>query len=538
MPDRAELQPRTFRDYVRAVRGRLWLVAVIVVVSTLTAFFLSNSQTPLYTATARLMYLQPADVSDPTGGGSSINVDTLVLRLQSAARAIEDPEVRQRARSLLSTAVEQADYDVTATVAAPEEASNASAFADSVLITVESPSATTSAKVANAYAEAVIELRKESEQARYRAAQKVVQTQIDRFTTAESRLSAEYVNLLQQLRNLQIAEATATGDFQVVVPATPPDSPSSPQPFRAAALGFIAGLLLGVAIAYLMGRFDTRLRTHREIAETLGLTVVGRVPRISRRTAHDDGLVSLTAPDGHVSEALRILRTNLDWAGIDDHLTSLLFTSCVKGEGKTLTLCNLAVTLARAGKRVVVIDADLRDPRVHKVLGLRNSIGLTSVALGAVSLVKALQTFDAPSRTLARTASQTADRAGRREPEPSDEWARNLSVLTSGPVPPDPGEMVASRRLAATIKELADLEPDYLLVDAPPLLGFGDAAALSASVDGLLLVVNVDVARRHTLVDAREQLETLPCRKIGTVVVGERLEHEQYYGYKLPAADS
>jgi tyrosine-protein kinase len=535
--DRTELQPRTFRDYVRAVRGRLWLVGVIVAISSVTAFFLSNSQTRMYTATARMMYVQPADVSDPTDTSSSVNVDTLVLRLQSAAQEIEDPAVRQRVASLLSSVDAHEQYDVTATVVAPEGTSNASAFADSVLITVESPSATASAKIANAYAEAIIALRKEAQQARYRAAQKVVQNQLDLFTNAESKLSADYVNLLQQLRNLQIAEATAMGDFQVVVPAQPPDSPSSPKPLQAAALGFGAGLLLGIALAYLMGRFDTRVRTHREIADALGLAVVGRVPRIGRRTAHDDGLVALTAPDGHVSEALRILRTNLDWAGIDDHLTSLLFTSCVKGEGKTLTLCNLAVTLARAGKRVIVVDADLRDPRVHKVLGLRNSIGLTSVALGAVALADALQTFDAPARSLARVS--TASAAGRRgEAEPLDDWARNLSILTSGPVPPDPGEMAASKRLAGTIRELAALEPDYLLVDAPPLLGFGDAAALSASVDGLLLVVNVEAARRHTLADVHDQLEALPCRKVGAIVVGERLEHEQYYGYKQPIAET
>jgi Mrp family chromosome partitioning ATPase len=105
-------------------------------------------------------------------------------------------------------------------------------------------------------------------------------------------------------------------------------------------------------------------------------------------------------------------------------------------------------------------------------------------------------------------------------------------VLTSGPLPPDPGEVVASRRLASTLKEIASLEADYLLLDTPPILSVGDAGALSASVDGLLMVVNLEKARRPTLVDGREQLDALPCRKVGIVTVGQQIDHEEYYRYK------
>ena len=511
--------------------GRAWLVMIIVGVGTATAFVLANAQTPMYTASARLMYVQPADISDPTSGGSSINVDTLVLQLQSVGSAIQDPVVRERAKSGLSLADKQAGYTVTTTVVAPQGNSNASAFADSTLITVESTSPAASARIANAYAAAVIALRKEGEQARYRAAQRVIQNQIDIFTTAQSKLSADYVTLVQQLRNLQIAEATATGEFQVVVPATPPAAPSSPKPMRSAALGFGAGLLVGIGIAFLMGRFDTRMHTHREIAQVLGLPVVGRVPRIDRRTLNDTGLVSLAAPDGHVSEALRILRTNLDWAGIDDDLSSLLFTSSVKGEGKTLTVCNLAVTLARAGKSVIVVDADLRNPQVHRVFGLRNATGLTSVALGRLKLADAIQEFVPPSRVLLSTGPAIAPERRHTGADPTTSWAGNLRVLTSGPLPPDPGEMVASRKIASIFQELANGQAAYLLVDAPPILGFGDAAALSASVDGLLMVVNAHKTRRPTLVEAREQLEALPCRKVGAIVVGQRVDQASHYAY-------
>jgi len=115
--------------------------------------------------------------------------------------------------------------------------------------------------------------------------------------------------------------------------------------------------------------------------------------------------------------------------------------------------------------------------------------------------------------------------------DPTTSWAGNLRILTSGPLPPNPGEMVASRKIASIFQELANGQATYILVDAPPILGFGDAAALSAWLDGLLMVVNVSKTRRPTLVEAREQLEALPCRKVGAIVVGQRADRESSYAY-------
>lgn len=530
MSEPTDLRVLTLRGYVRAVWPRMWLVIIVVVVSTATAFLLADSQSRMYTASARLMYAQSADISNPTGGVSSINVDALVIELQSVGSAIQNPAVRARAMSLLSDEERRTATTVTATVEAPQDNSSASSFADSVLITAESASPTASAGIANAYAAAVIALRKEGEQARYLAAQKVVQNQMDLFTAPSSKLSADYVSLVQQLRNLQTAEATATGDFQIVVPATPPASPSSPKPLKSAALGFAVGLLAGIGIALFMGRLDTRVRTHRQVSEILGLPVLGRLPRIPRQTLRQSALVALTEPDGHFSEALRMLRTSLNWASIDNPLSSLLITSSIKGEGKTILVCNLAVALTRAGKKVIVVDADLRDPQVHRVLGLPNAVGLTSAALGEVGVRDALQAFKPLPTMTPVTPEPPVSSPHALSSTPLADWGgRGLMVLTSGPLPSDPGEVVASQRLAATLKSLTSSEADYVLVDTPPMLSVGDAGTLSALVDGLLMIVNLEKARRPTLVDAREQLDALPCRKAGIVVVGERIDHEEYY---------
>ncbi len=214
------------------------------------------------------------------------------------------------------------------------------------------------------------------------------------YTTAASRLSTDYLLLAQRLQDLKIAEATSTGDFTIIQPATPPTSPISPKPIQSAAVGFGVGLFAGIVLAFVVGQFDTRVRTHTQAGEILGLSVVGRVPHLGRRLLRDETLVTLTDPGGSVAEAVRVLRSNLDWKSIDDGWKSLLITSSLKGEGKTLTLCNLAVTLALAGKKVVVVDADLRDPQVHKAFSMPNETGLTTVIQGTLSLATAVRPFD------------------------------------------------------------------------------------------------------------------------------------------------
>ena len=292
-------------------------------------------------------------------------------------------------------------------------------------------------------------------------------------------------------------------------------------------LGLIAGLFFGITGAFVLGQFDVRLRSHREVASALRLTVVGRVPQLPRRSTHDDRLVAENDPEGTFSEALRVLRSNLDWSNIDENLRVLLVSSCLKGEGKTLTLCNLGVTLARAGKRVIVVDADLRNPQVHRQFNLPNSLGLTSVALGRITLDKALLRYGGPTQV---TKVRTPARPDEAVPG-QQAWDGSLRILTSGPVPPNPGEVVASRSVANILTALSKSDVDYVLIDVPPLLGFGDVGALAPAVDGLLMVANIRKARRPTLDEGREALDALPCRKVGVVVIGENIEDSRYTSY-------
>jgi len=171
---------------------------------------------------------------------------------------------------------------------------------------------------------------------------------------------------------------------------------------------------------------------------------------------------------------------------------------------------------------------------------LPNAVGLTSLVLGTVPFDNAFQLFKFSPKSKPRVPGPVAlpRRPDADDAASADASEGKLFVLTSGPVPPDPGEVVASKRLASALAEIADLNADYILVDAPPLLSVGDAAALSAHVDGLLMVTNLAMLRKPALMRAREFLDTLPCRKLGMVFVGERVEHPEYYRYKASSSDA
>jgi Mrp family chromosome partitioning ATPase len=165
------------------------------------------------------------------------------------------------------------------------------------------------------------------------------------------------------------------------------------------------------------------------------------------------------------------------------------------------------------------------------VFGLPNARGLTSYVRGITELEAALQTvpLSAPTWVGGRPISVRVQ-GGAASSTRSDDSV--LRVLTSGPLPPDPGEVVASRRMATAVLDVAKLDADYILIDAPPILAVGDAGALSAYADGILLVTNLEKINTPLLVDGRERLDALPCRKVGIVVVGERVDHREHYQYQ------
>ncbi len=513
----------TVREYLGVLWRRKWVVVLLAVIGAVSAYGFSALQPEQYRADVDLIYEKQLDSSNPLTGQTYTDPTERTLELNSVARMLDSPDMTQRARQVLQTqGVNDSDITVTAEPFT-ETGSNASTTATNVVrITARSGDATVSAAAANAYADAFIDWRSERVQAQIDSALEALRAQLSTFKGA-AKNTTDYLVLQQRVQDLEILKSTATGNFRVLSPAVVPDSPESPRPLRNALLGLGVGLLLGIALAFLLEALDTGVRTDAEISRTLRQPILARVPRISRRLLDESALVTLTEPDGPPAEAFRRLRTNLSFVNVDGQMRSVLVTSCLQGEGKSVTVANLAVTLALGGKRVIVVDADLRRPRMHSYFGLANRHGVSTVVTSQSELLESLQ-------PVKLSASASGNGSGPLEWTQASGSMSRLYVLTSGPQTPNPGEIVSSAPLGSVIASLTD-NADIVLVDSPAMLPVGDTAALADKVDGLLFLVEPDVVGRRQLAQAQEQLDKLPCRLLGVIVARRKTDADKYAGH-------
>jgi len=486
----------SLRDYLGVISRRRWYVIGAIVAALVVAMVYSYSRTPQYRATAQLTYQKQADILATIFGVSSyvssIDVDR---ELQTAADLIATKEMAMRAQESLPEVVPNLSQHVTAT-----------AVQGTNVLKIEgvSPNPTQAAQIANAYAAAFTTLKRQQARNQIIAAEDVVQKKLQRYVYPRDAANPGYVALEGRLQDLRVFEGMANGNYTFAAAATVPTAPFVPRHTRDALLGLILGLVVGIGLAFLAEQLDIRVHSTDDLAEALQLPVLGRIPPLARgRVANPtDLLVSVADPTGVGAEAFRMLRGNLDFVNIDGDVHSILITSCSEGEGKTLTATNLAVTLARAGKRVVLLELDLRRPKVHRYFGISNRVGLSDVVAGRVEISEAMQTIE-----LAPIDGSNGARGARAD-------SGELRVLTSGGLPPNPGEIVASKRVSTLIHELAETA-DIVLVDSPPFFAVGDAVALSDKVDGLLLVAKMEHITKGMVKEAATLLRTLPCRRLG-----------------------
>ncbi len=309
-----------------------------------------------------------------------------------------------------------------------------------------------------------------------------------------------YDGLLQRYKELNAASGVATSNIAVIDLAEPPLGPSSPNLTRNLAFALLIGLLAAAAVVFLAIQADDTIRVPEDVEAKLGLPLLGVVP------ATDDPAAALADPKSPLSEAYNSLRSALMHATSEGLPPTLLVTSAQAAEGKTTTSQALAVALARLGKQVLLVDADLRRPAVHSLYGIANERGLSSLLTSADPAASAI------------VAS----------PEPG------LSLLPSGPIPPSPTELLGSLRFRALIDELA-ARYDTVIFDSPPILGLADAPALSALVDGVAIVVEADRSRRGGLKAALRRLRSMRPIVLGAVLTKFDAAHmanrySDYYG--------
>ncbi len=290
---------------------------------------------------------------------------------------------------------------------------------------------------------------------------------------------------------LGYSSAGATNLLSVVEPAVAPGDAIAPKIPLNVLVAAVLGLLGAAGIALLAEFLNESVGTAEDVERLTGTTTLASVGVMKSPEGQHEfpQLAALIHPRSPISEAYRTLRANLAFAAVDSGLSSVAVTSARPGEGKTVTAANLAIVFAQVGKRVLLIDADLRRPTIHTALGLRNDIGLTT----------ALVVGNVASEALVQATAQP-----------------NLSVLACGPQPPNPAELLSSQRMR-TLIERAEASYDIVILDTAPLCGFADAAVLASITSGTVLVVDAERSKRRTIQEARETLTRAGATVLGTV---------------------
>jgi capsular exopolysaccharide synthesis family protein len=329
-------------------------------------------------------------------------------------------------------------------------------------------------------------------------AQHTANTMANLLVTRSGDIFIEWAKALPGAGDSIIPTTMGENAVSVVDPAPLPETPVKPNRMLFTALGVIAGLVGGIGLAFLFENLDTRLHTLKQVQSVTHLPLMGQIPNASR--IRKTSFLFIVEP---YAEAFHRLHINLLSATKKASLHTLLITSIEPAEGKSTISVNLALTMARAGHKVAVVDADLRRPTIHQMLDLPNEQGLSNVLDGEKVWSDVVQTPLSP----------------------------NLKVLTSGPLPPEPTRLLSSDRMRTTLKRLAK-QCDIVLVDTPAFLAVADAAHLASMVDGVLLIVRHDHTRRDAVHEVLQQLAELDIHPLGLVVNRvAQISGYRYYKY-------
>lgn len=501
----------TLRDYWRVMTRRSWIVILAIVATAGPALALSLRQSSIYEADAQML-VRPLPGESVFGSDQqTVNADRLV---PNEISVLEGDAVFARLKQNLGLTEDP-----------PRVRGSARGDADVIEVRVRSGDRATAAALANAYVTAYIDVKREQAVAGMDAAGKELQSEItdlqgqiddldtkiaasstddDRADVARRAALADQQALFQQrIAQLQVDSALTAGGAEVVRPAVAPSKRVEPTPLRTTSIAAAIGLLLGLLTAFVMHHFDDSVRSTADLARFgVDVPVLATVPNVTTR---DNRPIAVSMPDSPAVEAYRNLRTNIQFLGIDRKVRLVQVTSTRPGEGKTTTAANLAIVLSQAGANVVLVDADLRKPDLHRMFAIDGSNGLTNNLAG-----------DPMELTIQRISDQ-------------------LWVIVGGPVPPNPSELLSGRRLDAFADELAR-RFDYVIVDSAPLLAVSDAAALSRHVDGVLLVTQSKQVSLGQLRESLTILDRVGAPLLGIVLNRAKVDRDVAGEYEYPPA--
>jgi Mrp family chromosome partitioning ATPase len=297
-------------------------------------------------------------------------------------------------------------------------------------------------------------------------------------------------------------------------------------------IGGLLGAFLGIGLAFLSEGLDKRVRSEQEIEETLGTPLLGRIPLPARSLRKANRLVMLTEPNSVHAQTFRRLRTSLEFVNLEQGARMIMVTSALPREGKSTTVANLGVALARAGRRTVLADLDLRRPFLNSFFDTGSDHGFTDVVVERVKLDRAIRSIALPGTgglAAAQSRKGGSPAASRTATNGRGDVDCFLHVLPAGSIPPAADEFLESQRVSMVLEDLSE-EFDVVLVDAPPLLAVGDVMTLSTKVDAIVVVTRLGIHRRQ-LEELARQLQKCRAPILGFVLTGASHGDSYSYGY-------
>jgi polysaccharide biosynthesis transport protein len=496
------------QGFLRAVRRRLGLVILCALLTPGVALGLSLASEKKYTASASLLFREPAFDQQLFG--------TPLFAPRDAERQAATNEKLVSLDSVADGAARRIRRGLTGAEVRSKIETEAEGQADILAVKATDTDPRFAATLANAFAREYIVLRRDADRAKVRQALRLVEESANRLTSAERGTQRGRL-LRERAEQLKTIAALQTGNAELAQPARVPSSPASPKPIRNTALGALFGLLLGLGLALLLDRLDRRVRDPKEVEEVFQRPILATVPESRELVVGGPHAVDRPVPE---AEAFRMLRANLRYFDVDREVRSVLLTSAAPGDGKTTVAWNLACAVAGPQSRVLLIEADLRHPSMATAIGARGTQGLSTALIGQAELMEVVQEVPVPGSQNGASLN-------------------TVDVLFAGPLPPNPTELLESDRMRDLLK-VAQRDYDVVVLDTPPTSVVSDAIPLLRQVDGVIVVGRLGRSTRDSVVRLSEQLRNLEAPVLGVVVNSIRREHDAYgygYGYGYGADD-
>ena len=497
---------QTIADYLAVVRRYKWVILIAALVVPAVAYTLSAREAKVFSASADVVLNRQDLGSTITGLPTQSTVTDPFRYARTQERLAESSAVRDRAVKLAGLGNLQ------------DWGSDVSADPDTDVLTFKAthgdPAVAT--RLANAFAQAFTQYKLSTDTASLTRARRELQGRLEELRAAGATGSATYEALLGQEQNLRTLAllldpasviSTAEEGFQI-----------APAPRRNAILGLLLGLLLGVGAAFALNAFDRRIRQADEVEHELQIPLLAKLPTPGRK----DAATILERAADETTEAIGRLRASFDFANQNVAAKTVMVTSAGPREGKSTTIANLAIALARAGRHVVLVDLDLRRPMLSRLFHLPDGPGITDFAARDTELVDALQPVGVmPLR--ARISPIAAS---------SETGQGRLEVITTGRTRVEPAAFVESSGLTEALHTLRGYA-EIVLIDAPPILATGDSIALTGKVDAVLLITRLGTLTRPTLQELARVLRRSPVPVLGLVATGAEIDE----GYAVYAVD-